>query len=125
MQVIFSGGGFSNHFKIPDYQKTAVEDSSKIIRHPSLLHSSTQVDPAHSPISLRMGTFDIRNHSNIILTSGSANYVIAVDGEFELVFGTSASSPVSAAILSAINDARLAVNKGPIGFINPTASFNG
>ncbi len=53
----------------------------------------------------------------------SANYVVAVDGEFELVFGTSASSPVSASILSAVNDARLALGKKPIGFINPAVSY--
>ena len=48
---------------------------------------------------------------------------MAVNGEFNLVFGTSASSPVSASILSAINDARLAIGKKPIGFINPTVSI--
>jgi hypothetical protein len=48
------------------------------------------------------------------------NYVVAVDGQFELVYGTSCSSPVSGAIFTMINDARLAVGKGPIGFINPT-----
>ena len=49
-----------------------------------------------------------------------ANYVVAVDGQFELVFGTSASSPALASILYAINDARLVIGKKPIGFINPT-----
>ena len=50
----------------------------------------------------------------------SANYVVAVQGEYMLIYGTSCSSPVSAAILSAVNDARLAVGKGSMGFINPT-----
>ena len=50
----------------------------------------------------------------------SANYVVAIQGEYYLVYGTSASSPVMAAILSAVNDARLAIGKKPIGFINPT-----
>lgn len=49
-----------------------------------------------------------------------ANYAVAVDGVFERVFGTSASTPVMAAILHAVNDARLAIGKKPIGFINPT-----
>lgn len=66
-----------------------------------------------------------------------ANYVIAVsythivpsfgpldlyqiDGEFDLVFGTSASSPVVGAIITAINDARIHAGKSPVGFINPT-----
>lgn len=48
------------------------------------------------------------------------NYVVAIDGQFSLVYGTSCSSPVSGAIFTMINDARLAAGKGPIGFINPT-----
>ncbi|KAJ3820223.1 hypothetical protein F5880DRAFT_1488397, partial [Lentinula raphanica] len=35
-------------------------------------------------------------------------------------WGTSASSPTMGAILAMINDARLAVGKKTIGFINPT-----
>ena len=54
------------------------------------------------------------------IAANGANYVIAIDGEFELVFGTSCSSPVVGAILTLVNDARLAVGKSPIGFINPT-----
>ncbi|KAJ6622436.1 Pro-kumamolisin, activation domain-containing protein [Mycena sp. CBHHK59/15] len=64
--VIYSGGGFSNYFAIPDYQKTQVQ------------------------------------------------------GQFYLVFGTSASAPVVGAILTLVNDARLNAGKSPIGFINPT-----
>ena len=47
---------------------------------------------------------------------------LQVNGKFLLVYGTSASSPVVGAILTLVNDARLAVNKSPIGFINPTVS---
>ncbi|KAG2366137.1 hypothetical protein BDR07DRAFT_1275180, partial [Suillus spraguei] len=41
-----------------------------------------------------------------------------------LVYGTSCSSPVCGAIFMMINDARLAIGKGPIGFINPTVYLN-
>lgn len=34
--------------------------------------------------------------------------------------GTSASSPVFAAIITRINEERIAVGKGPVGFVNPT-----
>ena len=37
-----------------------------------------------------------------------------VQGNFSLVFGTSASTPVVGAILTLINDARLSVGKNPI-----------
>jgi hypothetical protein len=60
---------------------------------------------------------DARDLTSIICCQ---NYVVAIDGEFELVYGTSCSSPVSGAIFTMINDARLAVGKSTIGFINPT-----
>lgn len=41
--------------------------------------------------------------------------VSAIDGEFALVFGTSASSPVVGSMITLINDARLAAGKGPVG----------
>lgn len=68
------------------------------------------------------GFYYIRTDNVLWLTHGAyrANYVVAVDGQFLNVWGTSASSPVLAAMLSAINDARLAVGKSTIGFINPT-----
>ena len=50
----------------------------------------------------------------------SANYVVAVNGGYFLVFGTSASTPVVGALLTLINDARITIGKKPLGFINPT-----
>jgi tripeptidyl-peptidase I len=40
---------------------------------------------------------------------------LGIDGEFELVFGTSASSPVVGSMITLINDARIAHGKGPVG----------
>ena len=51
-------------------------------------------------------------------------FVAQVDGAFTLVYGTSCSSPVVGAIFTMINDARLAIGKGTIGFINPTVNFD-
>jgi tripeptidyl-peptidase-1 len=45
--------------------------------------------------------------------------MIGIDGQFELVFGTSASSPVVGSIFTLVNDARLAIGKRPVGFLNP------
>lgn len=46
--------------------------------------------------------------------------VLQAEGEFILEWGTSASSPTMGSILAMINDARLAIGKSTIGFINPT-----
>jgi hypothetical protein len=40
-------------------------------------------------------------------------------GNFSSSGGTSASTPIFASIINRINEARLNVNKNPIGFINP------
>ncbi|KAH9902589.1 subtilisin-like protein [Cubamyces lactineus] len=104
MQVIYSGGGFSNVFAMPSWQKNAVENYL------------SKYSPGYPE-----GTYNTSgSRAYPDLSANGANYVVAVNGEFELVYGTSASSPVTASILSAVNDARLAIGKNPIGFINPT-----
>ncbi|KAH7883232.1 peptidase S8/S53 domain-containing protein [Phlebopus sp. FC_14] len=112
-EVIYSGGGFSNYFAMPDYQKDAVNYylTNYYPNYPSTIWNSTGMSRAYPDIS-----------------ANGANYVVAVDGQFELVYGTSCSSPVSGAIFTMINDARLAAGKSTIGFINPTiysSSFSG
>ena len=48
----------------------------------------------------------------------------AIEGEFERVYGTSASAPVVASLITLINDARIAQRKKPVGFINPAVCFS-
>lgn len=48
-----------------------------------------------------------------------ANYITSLNGSFYKLYGTSASTPVLAAIIALINDARHAHGKGSVGFINP------
>ena len=49
---------------------------------------------------------------------------LAIDGQFYHVYGTSASAPVVASMITLINDARIAVGKKSVGFINPTVRFS-
>ncbi|KAF9243183.1 peptidase S8/S53 domain-containing protein [Melanogaster broomeanus] len=104
-EVIYSGGGFSNYFAMPDYQKEYVDYylTNYYPDYPASIWNSTGMSRAYPDIS-----------------ANGANYVVAVDGEFYLVYGTSCSSPVSGAIFTMINAARLAEGKSTIGFINPT-----
>ncbi|KAF8576121.1 subtilisin-like protein [Ramaria rubella] len=104
-QVIFSGGGFSDIFAMPDYQKADVESFLK--NHPP-------------PFSAAQFNNSGKARGYPDLAANGANYVIAIDGEFELVFGTSCSSPVVGSLITGINDARLSIGKSPVGFINPT-----
>ncbi|KAJ3820218.1 peptidase S8/S53 domain-containing protein [Lentinula raphanica] len=104
--AFYSGGGFSNVFKVPDYQKDAVATYLK----------NFKTDNFTSAVFNSSG--DSRAFPDLA-TNGAA-YVVAGAGEFVLEWGTSASSPTMGAILAMINDARLAVGKKTIGFINPT-----
>ncbi|KAF8141189.1 peptidase S8/S53 domain-containing protein [Boletus edulis] len=103
-EVIYSGGGFSNHFTMPSYQQSAVESylTNYYPSYPTNIWNATG-SRAYPDIS-----------------ANGANYIVAIDGGFELVYGTSCSSPVSGAIFTMVNDARIAAGKSTIGFINPT-----
>ncbi|WPG97989.1 Hypothetical protein R9X50_00077200 [Acrodontium crateriforme] len=104
--VIYSGGGFSNVFPIPNYQKSAVKSWFKNYPPPygADRFNNSQMTRGYPDIS-----------------ANGANYVVAVDGTFSLVFGTSASAPTFGSILTLINEARYDLGKSSIGFINPVA----
>lgn len=55
------------------------------------------------------------------VAANGANYVVAVDNKFGLVYGTSASSPTFGSILTLINEERYRHGKTSVGFINPVA----
>ena len=107
--VIFSGGGFSNVFDLPSYQAAAVDEF--LTNHPPP-YTAAQFNNS--------GTS--RGYPDV--SANGANYIIAVDGSFSLVYGTSASSPVVGSILTLINEARFDIGKGSIGFVNPTLYAN-
>ena len=107
--MIFSGGGFSNVFPIPDYQKSAVANYY------------ANYNPPYGA--------DRYNNSRQVrafpdVSANGANYVVAVNSIFTLVYGTSASSPTFGSIVSIINEYRAAQGKGSVGFLNPTLYAN-
>jgi len=107
--VIYSGGGFSNVFALPSYQKAAV--SSYFKNHKPSYGSDRYNTSMNS-----------RGYPDV--SANGVNYVIAIDGEFSYVYGTSASSPTFGSVLTLVNAARLDVGKSSIGFINPVIYGN-
>lgn len=99
---ITSGGGFSNHFPRPFYQEHAV--------HKYLAEEQRGKDA---------GWFNPLGRAYPDVAAQGSRFVIAVDGEFELISGTSASTPLFASIVALLNDARMAKNKPALGFLNP------
>ncbi|PPQ70161.1 hypothetical protein CVT24_003888 [Panaeolus cyanescens] len=108
--AIRSGGGFSNYFAMPRYQKRHVEGYLK--------RWGVEIgDKDEDGVGLWNSTGMSRAYPDI--SANGANYMVAVNGVYHRVFGTSASAPVIASIFTLINDARLASGKKPIGFANP------
>ncbi|PSR80478.1 peptidase S8/S53 domain-containing protein [Coniella lustricola] len=103
--VIYSGGGFSNYFNIPSYQADAV---------------NTFLTDYPPPYTARRYNNTGTSRAFPDVSANGANYVLAIDGEWEYVYGTSASSPVFGSIISLINNELAAAGKSPVGFINPT-----
>jgi tripeptidyl-peptidase-1 len=103
--VIFSGGGFSDQFALPSYQENAMREFFR--NHP----------PPYGPETFN-NSQRVRAYPDF--ASNGANFIISVQEEFELVFGTSASAPTSASLINLINERRLRAGKRVVGFINPT-----
>jgi tripeptidyl-peptidase-1 len=122
---LYSGGGFSNHFSIPDYQKDAVQNYLKNYLTPGFPASYNSTGSrAHPDLSANGAKYAISVSKScrhlLCLSRRFINYKL--QGNFTRVYGTSASTPVVGAILTLINDARLLAGKKPIGFINPAVS---
>lgn len=108
-QVIYSGGGFSNTFALPSYQRSAV---STYFNKYAPSYTSAQYNNSRAT----RGFPDV--------SANGANYLVSVNGQYLSVFGTSASSPVFASVLGLINEARLNLGKSTVGFVNPALYAN-
>ncbi|OAA60408.1 protease s8 tripeptidyl peptidase [Niveomyces insectorum RCEF 264] len=107
--VIFSGGGFSNVFGMPSYQQAAV---AAYFRQSAPPYGADRFNNSQA----------VRGYPDV--AANGANYVTAVDGNFTLSFGTSASAPTFASVLNLINEQRLQAGKAPVGFVNPVLYAN-
>jgi len=101
-----SGGGFSDTFPIPEYQKAAVQAYK------------SSPDAKLPPQKYWNATG--RGYPDVAALGGTKTpYCVASSGFFAGVAGTSASSPVVAGVFAKLNGLRLAGGKPPLGFLNP------
>ena len=104
VSTITSGGGFSRFFQRPDFQLSSV-----------LSFFTSAVAAGHKPMS---GYGLGRGYPDISLAG--YNYYTVIGGQFHLLSGTSASCPTLAGLISNINSDRIKINKGSLGWLNPT-----
>ncbi|KAJ5273032.1 hypothetical protein N7478_008157 [Penicillium angulare] len=115
-----SGGGFSNIYERPDWQSKAVEDyfSKAKPDYPYYESVNNKSFGANGGIYNRIG----RGYPDV--SAVGDNVVIYNKGLPTSIGGTSASAPVFAAILTLINEERLAAGRSTVGFVNPTLYEN-
>ncbi|KAF2416266.1 tripeptidyl peptidase-like protein [Tothia fuscella] len=104
--LLSSGGGFSNIFLTPWYQKRGASDYLKTSgnKNAKLFNSS------------------MRGYPDVAVNAGPL--VTSINGQFRKVYGTSGSAPVFASMIALINDARLQMGKNSVGFVNPVLYAN-
>jgi len=100
--VITSGGGFSDIYSRPVWQKDAVKaylDNGVGVPKSSFFNASGRAYPD--------------------ITALGSRFLVFVDGAQVELSGTSASTPVVAAMISLFNDARLGAGLPPMGHVAP------
>jgi tripeptidyl-peptidase-1 len=95
------GGGFSNVFTMPDYQKETVMNYLQKKKHPKTSYFNPQ-GRAYPDIS-----------------AYAMGFLIYVDSIPMTVGGTSCSAPTTAGVISLLNDVRLNNGMSTLGFMNP------
>ncbi|OAR01405.1 hypothetical protein LLEC1_04070 [Akanthomyces lecanii] len=108
------GGGFSNIYKSPDYQKSAVSDYFS--KHDPGYKSYTTSD---GKIPKTGGIYNRAGRGYPDLAALGDNTAFIIQGSQQTTGGTSESAPLVAAIFTRINEERIAAGKKPLGFVNP------
>ncbi|KAH8985683.1 subtilisin-like protein [Lactarius akahatsu] len=97
----FSGGGFSDYFKLPRYQRRVV---------PAFLQNLG---------NKHQGLYNASGRGLPDISAQSVGFPIFVNGEEKEVHGTSGATPVVAGIIALINDYQISRNRPVLGFLNP------
>jgi len=100
--VITTGGGFSTYFATPSWQKAAVDN-----------YFTTNTD------ALRAG-YNSQGRGYPDISFIGVNYPTVIQNKLVALYGTSASSPVFAAMISLLNAERHRNGESSVGFLNPT-----
>ncbi|PYH83323.1 subtilisin-like protein [Aspergillus uvarum CBS 121591] len=109
-----SSGGFSNYFPQPEYQKKAVATYFKRAHLTYPYYSELEVD-----FNTTKGLYNRIGRAYPDVAANGANFRAYMGEELYHFYGASLASPLFASVLTLINEERLAVGKGPVGFINP------
>lgn len=97
----FSAGGFSNYFATPDWQRSAADEYV------------AAMNGSHS------GFYNQSGRAIPDISAAGIGFAVHVGGDETSVMGTSASTPVVAALVALANEERLKAGKNSTGWLNP------
>jgi tripeptidyl-peptidase-1 len=107
---------------MPVWQYRAVSGYfSRIQSSPPYVNSSIR---GREPNQFPFNEFNRHGRAYPDISLLAVNYLVAINGSFDTMDGTSASCPVVAAMVSLVNSARLAQGKPPLGWLNPAIYEN-
>jgi tripeptidyl-peptidase-1 len=113
-----SGGGFSNVFGVPSWQKSAINAYFDQVDLPfSAYHHFVENNDFSSVTG---GVFHHGGRAYPDIAAIGDRQVVYAGGLWYRVGGTSLSAPVVASMVTLINEARIAAGKGPVGYFTPT-----
>merc|ERR1719445_2261356 len=102
---VYSGGGFSDVFKRPLYQETAIKS-----------YLANNASGNLPPFSF----YNVSGRGIPDISAAATNYQLVLSNVSYPVSGTSAATPTVAAIFARINDVLISKGKNPVGFVNPS-----
>ncbi|TGJ88447.1 hypothetical protein E0Z10_g268 [Xylaria hypoxylon] len=112
-----SGGGFSNIYDAPEWQRETVE---KYISRANLSFEGYEGGGTnYSNAKAGVGRFNRIGRAYPDVSANGDSFVISSGGELLRIGGTSASCPLWGSIITLINEERLEAGKKPVGFIHP------
>ncbi|KAJ5133905.1 Aorsin [Penicillium atrosanguineum] len=109
-----TAGGFSNYFPQPSYQKEAVKKYFEKAKLTYPYYSELGVD-----VNTTKGLYNRIGRAYPDVAANGAQFRAYMNGYDYHFYGSSLASPLFASVLNLINEERLAVGKGPVGFVNP------
>lgn len=114
-----SGGGFSNIWATPDYQKSAVD--AFFASHDPGFESYNTTD---GKVPDDSGVFNRAGRAFPDIAAIGDYGVIVFDGSVSRTGGTSMSAPIAASMFNRVNEERIKAGKKSIGFANPALYKN-
>ncbi|GAM86978.1 hypothetical protein ANO11243_049990 [Dothideomycetidae sp. 11243] len=113
-----SGGGFSNIYPRPDYQKNAVAAYFANYNPPYAYYTNgSYTNGTFTPNTAGLYNRNGRGYPDVAAVGD--NIATYNAGNWTLSGGTSASTPIFASLINRVVEERLRVGKGPVGFVNP------